>query len=125
MNKLSKAVWTMVFCGVDVSAATLAVAVQVEDQPVEQRELANTASGHRALIAWLRRRKLPVRVALEAEPDLYLRELQAELKAFNGTQVSTPHLWKIVRELGFRLKKSRSTPSSAIPKRTGNVAKSS
>lgn len=66
-----------------------------------------------------------VRRLLEAEPDLYLRELQAELKAFNGTQVSTPHLWKIVRELGFRLKKSRSTPSSAIPKRTGNVAKSS
>ncbi len=66
-----------------------------------------------------------VRRLLEAKPDLYLRELQAELKASTGIQVSTPHLWKIVGELGFRLKKSRSTPPSATPKRTGNAAKSS
>ena len=63
-----------------------------------------------------------VRRLLEARPDLYLRELQAELKASTGTQVSTPHLWKIVGELGFRLKKSRSTPPSATPKSTGNAA---
>ncbi len=61
---------------------------------------------------------------LEANPDLYLRELQAELMASDGIQVSTPHLWKIVGELGFRLKKSRSTPPSAIRKRTGNAARS-
>lgn len=66
-----------------------------------------------------------VRRLLEAKPDLYLRELQAELKASTGTQVSTPHLWKIVGELGFRLKKSCSTPPSATPKRTGSAAKSS
>ena len=47
----------------------------------------------------------PVRRFLEAKPDLYLRELQAELKASTGMQVSTPHLWKIDGELGFRLKK--------------------
>ena len=64
-----------------------------------------------------------VRRLLEAKPDLYLRELQAELKALTGTQVSTPHLWKIVGELGFRLKKSRSMPPSATPKRTGNAAR--
>ncbi len=64
-----------------------------------------------------------VRRLLEAKPDLYLRELQAELKASTGTQVSTPHLWKIVGELGFRLKKSRSTPPGATPKRTGRAAK--
>jgi transposase len=63
-----------------------------------------------------------VRHLLEAKPDLYLRELQSELKASTGIQVSTPHLWKIVGELGFRLKKSRFTPPSAIPKRTGNAA---
>ena len=62
---------------------------------------------------------------LEAKPDLYLRDLQAELKASTGTQVSTPHLWKIVGELGFRLKKSRSTPPSATRKRTGSAVKSS
>ena len=63
-----------------------------------------------------------VRRLLEVRPDLYLRELQAELKASTGTQVSTPHLWKIVGELGFRQKKSRSTPPSATPKPTGNAA---
>ena len=66
-----------------------------------------------------------VRRLLEAQPDLYLRELQAELKASTGTQVSVPHLWKIVRELGFRLKKSRSTPPNATRRRTGSGAKSS
>jgi transposase len=66
-----------------------------------------------------------VRRLLELQPDLYLRELQAELKATAGTQVSTPHLWKIVGELGFRLKKSRSMPPSATRKRTVNDAKPS
>ena len=66
-----------------------------------------------------------VRRLLESKPDLYLRELQAELKTSAGIQVSTPHLWKIVGELGFRLKKSRSTPPSATPKRTGSAARSS
>jgi len=34
-----------VFCGIDVSAATLAVAVIEQDQPLHQREFANRASG--------------------------------------------------------------------------------
>ncbi len=66
-----------------------------------------------------------VRQLLESKPDLYLRELQAELKAATGIQVSTPHLWKIVGELGFRLKKSRSMPRSGTPKRTVGDAKPS
>jgi hypothetical protein len=40
-----------------VSAATLAVAVIEPDQPVQQREFANRASGHKALIVWLGKRK--------------------------------------------------------------------
>jgi hypothetical protein len=32
-----------------------------------------------------------VRRLLEVQPDLYLCELQAKLKATAGTQVSTPH----------------------------------
>jgi transposase len=66
-----------------------------------------------------------VRRLLESKPDLYLRELQAELKAETGTPVSTPHLWKIVGELGFRLKKSRSTPQNATRKRTASDGKPS
>lgn len=62
-----------------------------------------------------------VRAILLAKPDLYLREVRAELKASTGVDVSTPYLWKIVGELGFRVKKvalrhregHRSEPSSA------------
>jgi transposase len=66
-----------------------------------------------------------IRGLLERKPDLYLRELQGELKSSTGVQFSTPYLWKIVRELGFGLKKSRSTPPSATPKPTGRGAKRS
>jgi transposase len=61
---------------------------------------------------------------LRAKPDLLLRELQAELHASTGVGVSTPHLWKIVGELGFRRKKSRSMPPNATPQRTADGAKS-
>ena len=52
-----------VFCGIDVSAATPSVAVIEQDQPLQQREFANRASGHKALIGWLGKRKAQVRVA--------------------------------------------------------------
>ena len=64
----------------------------------------------------------PIRALLEAKPDLYLYELQAQLEASTGQRVSKPHLWKIAGELGFRRKKSRSTPPSGIPTRTGSGA---
>lgn len=66
-----------------------------------------------------------IRALLEATPDLYLYELQARLEALNGQRVSKPHLWKIAGELGFRRKKSRSTPQSATPKRIGRGARTS
>jgi hypothetical protein len=51
----------------DVSAARLAAAVQPEgSERVEQRDFANTASGHRQLIAWLLKQAARVRVTLEA-----------------------------------------------------------
>lgn len=66
-----------------------------------------------------------IRAILLAKPDLYLREVGAELKASTGIEVSTPHLWKIVGELGFRVKKSRSMPPSATRKRTGSAVRRS
>ena len=62
---------------------------------------------------------------LRAKPDLLLRELQAELQASTGVRVSAPHPWKIAGELGFRRKKSRSTPPNATAKRTAGGARSS
>jgi len=67
----------------------------------------------------------PIRLLLEAKPDLYLYELQAQLEASTGQRVSKPHLWKIAGELGFRRKKSRSTLPSETRTRTGSVARPS
>jgi len=77
----------MMFCGIDVSAATLAVAVQQQDQPVEQREFANSAAGHKALIAWLGRRKIAVRVSLEAT-GIYSLDLALALDRAQGIEVA-------------------------------------
>ena len=57
MSKVSVSSQATVFAGIDVSAATLAVAVQREDREgFEQREFANSAAGHKQLIEWLLKR---------------------------------------------------------------------
>lgn len=65
-----------------------------------------------------------VRALLKAKPDLVLRELCEELER-TGMTVSHTQMWRVVRELGLRLKKSRSTPPSETPKQTANGVKSS
>ena len=60
-----------VFVGIDVSAATLAVALQQEG--FAQRSFANSAVGHRALIQWLLQHEGKLRVSLEATGIYSLR----------------------------------------------------
>ena len=62
---------------------------------------------------------------LQARADATLPELQAGLERKSGLRFSTQHLWRVVKRMGFRLKKSRSTPASATPKRTANGGKNS
>jgi len=62
---------------------------------------------------------------VEAEPDLTLAELQAKLQRDAGVSLSVTQVWYLLRKLGLRLKKSRSTPPSWTPRRTANDAKSS
>jgi putative transposase len=62
---------------------------------------------------------------LRSHPDATLVELQAELEKKTGLRFSTQHLWRVVKRLGFRLKKSRSMPKSGTRKRTASGAKSS
>ena len=68
-----------------------------------------------------------VRIAalLEKRADLTLPELQQQLMAETGRRTSVPHLWRVVRKMGFRLKKSRSTPPNGTPKPTGSGARRS
>lgn len=66
MNKQIFSPQAMVFCGIDVSAASLAVALIDLDGNLVQREFPNSASGHGALSVWLKKRNSQVRVSLEA-----------------------------------------------------------
>ena len=53
MNKLIAVTPSTIFCGIDVSARSLTVALIEPDHSVCQREFANSASGHKALVGWL------------------------------------------------------------------------
>ena len=65
-----------------------------------------------------------VRRLVENKPDIILRELQAELGRA-GQTISLAHMARVVKQLGLRLKKSRSTPPSGTPKPTRSGAKRS
>ncbi|MGA3048846.1 MAG: winged helix-turn-helix domain-containing protein [Terracidiphilus sp.] len=62
---------------------------------------------------------------LRSHPDATLVQLQTELENKTGLRVSTQHLWRVLKRLGFRLKKSHSTPKSGTRNRTASGAKSS
>ena len=47
---------------------------------------------------------------LRSHPDATLVELQAGLEGKTGLRVSTQHLWRVVKRLGFRLKKVTARP---------------
>jgi len=66
-----------------------------------------------------------VRALLKAKPDLVLRQLREELERTTGVAIGHTQMWRVVRELDMRLKKSRSTPPSETAKRTAGGAKSS
>jgi len=60
-----------------------------------------------------------------SKPDLTLAQLQAKLHAEAGISLSLGRIWHLLKKLGLRLKKSRSTRSSAIPRPTASGAKNS
>src|SRR5450631_3624590 len=49
---------------------------------------------------------------LRERPDSTLAELQQGLQQSLGLCMSSQHLWRVLKRLGVRLKKSHSTPSS-------------
>jgi hypothetical protein len=90
------------------------ITVKQQMVPTSQRNRLPTSTGIRTVTGILR-----------SHPDATLVELQAELENKTGLRVSTQHLWRVVKRLGFRLKKSHSTPKSGTRKRTASDAKSS
>ncbi|HTF72464.1 MAG TPA: transposase [Edaphobacter sp.] len=87
MSKQSIQVQETMYCGIDVSAKSLTVAIQRMHQPVEQRSFPNNPIGHKVLIAWLRKAKSPVRVSLEAT-GIYSLDLAFALDAAEGIEVA-------------------------------------
>jgi transposase len=69
-----------------------------------------------AVQAWLREQ-------IRRQPDLTLRELQEQLQAAQGVGLSIGRLWLALRQMGLRLKKSRSTPKSKKPRKRSNAGK--
>lgn len=57
MSKRYIQIQETLYCGIDVSAKSLAVAILRVGQPVEQTNFPNNAKGHNALIVWLRKAK--------------------------------------------------------------------
>ena len=83
------AISSKVFCGIDVSAATLDAAVQRiegDDAGFEHRQFSNSTAGHRALIAWLLQRGVSARATLEAT-GVYSFDLAVALDKAAGIEV--------------------------------------
>lgn len=57
-----------------------------------------------------------------SQPDLTLHELQSRLRTELEMKASIGRLWSLLREMGLRFKKSRSTPPSRTTRRTGSGA---
>ena len=64
-----------------------------------------------------------VRTWFVQQPDLTLAEVQQKLLSEAGVSLSLPQIWKLLGKLGLRLKKSRSTPPSEIPKPIASSAR--
>jgi transposase len=79
--------------------------------------------GRKATVGEEQRKQLLSWVA--NEPDLTLAQLQIRLDQQAGVAVSQVAIWRWLKRLGLRLKKSHSTPRSETPKRTSSGAGSS
>jgi len=88
MSKMLDKSQATVFTGIDVSAATLAVAVQQQARDgFRQKQFANSASGHKQLIAWLLKCGCLVRVSMEAT-GTYSLDVALALDAAEGIEVA-------------------------------------
>jgi transposase len=87
-------------------------AERVRHQPGRKRKVG--AEVEHEVIHWVRR-----------QSDLTLTEIQAKLHEEAHISLCLSAVWRLVRRLGLRLKKSRSTPPSETAKPTKRDARSS
>jgi transposase len=60
-----------------------------------------------------------------SQPDLTLAEIKARLQTEAGITLGIPRVWRLMRKLNLRLKKSHSTLPNATPKPIKSGARSS
>jgi transposase len=99
--------------GIDVSAATLAAAVERQDGTgFDEREFANTAAGRRQLIAWLLGRGGRVRVSLEAT-GIYSLDLALALDETAGAEVAVLNP-RLMHQFAQTLGRSKTDAADAV-----------
>jgi transposase len=112
MNKPVSIPPSTVFCGIDVSAAFLSVALIESDQTLTPCEFANDPSGHKALINWLGKRRSRVRVSLEAT-GIYSLDLALALDAASGIELAVLNP-KLVNRFAQTLRRSKTDAADAV-----------
>jgi transposase len=112
MNKLKVPSTDLAFCGIDVSAATVSVALIQPDRNLVQREFSNTASGHRSLLAWLSQGGALVRVSLEAT-GVYSLDLALALDAAGHCEVAVLNP-KLVNRFAQTLSRTKTDAADAV-----------
>jgi transposase len=111
MSKRITQVQQTLYCGIDVSAKSLTVAIQRVSQPIEHRNFPNSLSGHRALIIWLRKAKSPIRVSLEAT-GIYSLDLAFALDAADGIEVAVLNP-KVANRFAQTIRRSKTDTADA------------
>jgi transposase len=112
MNKSTPASTTTVFCGIDVSARSLSVAMIEPDHSVCQREFTNCVRGHKALLGWLSKSNTLVRVSLEAT-GIYSLDLALALDAAASIEVAVLNP-KLVNRFAQTLRRSKTDAADAV-----------
>jgi len=111
MGNRSVATKATQYCGIDVSAASLAVAIICEGYPTEQRNFPNDTGGHKSLIAWLRKHKGHVRVSLEAT-GVYSFDLAVALNGASEVEVAVLNP-KVANRFAQTIRRSKTDAADA------------
>ena len=112
MNKLVSTQQATEFCGIDVSAASLSVALIAPDGGLAQREFSNDASGHGALSVWLKKCSSRIRVSLEAT-GIYSLDLALALDAEASVELMVLNP-KLVNRFAQTLRRSKTDAADAV-----------
>jgi len=112
VSKSKVSVSGQAFCGIDVSKATLAVALQRAGVTgFERGGFANSPEGHKQLIVWLRKRGSLARVSLEATGN-YSLDLAMALQEADGIEVAVLNP-KTAKQFARSLERSKTDKADA------------